>query len=131
LTDDADDNIPVLCRYKNVAIFADQPPKRVALVKREIDRVHKIDNLERLCEIAGDVRWSPESRLLAGAKCVSGLRLATERREQKPNIAVESVEARTAGLGSIGWRNPWHYCSLLDAHCDENAVPRERPLTVE
>jgi hypothetical protein len=119
--------MPIATTYKGVGIHAGQPAQRVATVKREIDRVNKISDLVQLFEIAGDAVWSPEARLLAGAKCVAGLQLATERREVRPDIDREDVEACTAGLASLTWADPFRYCSLLDAH-HERAVKRERPL---
>jgi hypothetical protein len=121
------DELPIATTYKGVGIHAGQPAKRVALVKREIDKVSKISDLARLFEIAGDCAWSPEARLFAGARCVAGLQLATERRQARPDIDLERVEARTAGLVSLTWADPFRYCSLLDAH-HERAVQREQPL---
>jgi hypothetical protein len=119
--------IPIATTYKGVGIHAGQGTKRVRLVKGEIDRVSKISDLMRLFEIAGDCTWSPEARLLAGARCIAGLELMTERREAKPDIDREDVEARTAGLGVLGWAHPTQYCSLLDTH-DKRAAEREDPL---
>lgn len=119
--------MPTAATYKGVAIFAGQPAKRVVVVKREIDRVGKISDLARLFEISGDCSWSPESRLLAGARCIAGLQLATERRQGRPDIDKEDVEARTAGLSSLTWAHPDRYCTVLDPG-HEHAVPRERPL---
>jgi len=119
--------MPIASSYKGVAIFAGQPAKRVALVKREIDKIGKISDLAELFEIAGDCSWSPEGRLFAGARCLAGLELATERREAKPDIDREDVEARTAGLAFIRWADPESYCSLLDVH-SERAAKREQPL---
>src|SRR5262245_48796927 len=119
--------MPISGSYKGVAIFAGQPAKRVALVKREIDKVGKISDLEELFEIAGDCSWSPEARLFSAARCLAGLELATERREAKPDIDREDVESRTAGLASIRWADPFRYCSLLDVY-HERAATREEPL---
>src|SRR5262245_55670309 len=116
--------MPIATSYKGVAIFAGQPAKRVALVKREIDKIGKINDLAELFEIAGDCSWSPEARLFGGARCIAGLELATERREARPDIDREDVESRIAGLGSIRWADPFRYCSLLDVH-HERAVQRE------
>jgi hypothetical protein len=118
---------PIAMSHKGVAIFAGQPAKRVVLVKREIDKVNKISDLMELFGIAGDCGWSPEARLFAGARCIAGLQLATERREAKPDIDREDVEACTAGLASIQWAHPSKFCTLFDAH-DERAVPRDKPL---
>jgi hypothetical protein len=110
-----------------VAIFAGQPAKRVRLVKEEIDRVGKVRDLPELFEIAGDCGWSPEARLFAGARCLAGLQLATERREARPDIDRQDVEAATAGLATIRWAHPDRYCSLLDMD-HERAALREEPL---
>jgi len=119
--------MPIATTHKGVGIHAGQPAKRVALVKRELDRVGDMADLERLSEIAGDCAWSPEARLYAGAKCVAGLRRSTNRREAKPEIDADRVIACTAGLASVKWRDPFRYCSLLDPH-HEHAAPREQPL---
>jgi len=122
--------MPITTTYKGVGIHAGQPAKRVRLVKQEIDKVSKISDPERLFEVAGDCAWSPEARLLAGARCIAGLELMTERREAKPDIDREDVEARTAGLGTARWADPERYCSDLDMH-PERAAEREVPLESE
>jgi hypothetical protein len=119
--------LPISETYKGVAIFANQSAKRVRLVKREIDKIGKVSDLEQLFAIAGDCAWSPEARLFAGARCLAGLQLLTERRQARPDIDAERVEARTAGLASIRWADLDRYCSLLDVH-HERAVKREQPL---
>jgi hypothetical protein len=124
------DDLPIACHHKGVAIFANQPAKRVALVKREIDKIGKISDLEQLFAIAGDCSWSPEGRLYAGARCIAGLQRAAERRESRPDIDKEDVEAATAGLSVVGWAHPSRHCSLLDAD-PERAVQREEPLADE
>jgi hypothetical protein len=124
------DDLPIASHHRGVAIFANQPPKRISRVKKEIDQVGAIADLMRLAEIAEDVAWSPEARLLAGAKCVAGLRRSTERRESKPDIDPERVTATTAGLSSAKWTHPSRYCSLLDPD-HERAAPREAPLDDE
>ena len=113
--------------YKGVAIFAGQPPKRVALVKREIDKVSRITDLAELYGIAGDCSWSPESRLFAEARCIAGIQLATERRQAHPDIDKEDVVAAAAGLAVVRWAHPDRYCSLLDSH-PERAALRDEPL---
>jgi hypothetical protein len=121
------DEIPIATTHKGVGIHAGQPAKRVALVKREIDKVSKISDLMQLYEIAGDCSWSPESRLFAGARCLAGLQLATERRQAHPDIDKENVVAAAAGLSVLRWAHPTKYCSLFDVH-DEHAAPRDEPL---
>jgi hypothetical protein len=119
--------MPIFCHYKGVAIFVGQPARRVALVKREIDRVSKIGDLEQLFEIAGDCAWGPEARIYAGARCIAGLQRATERREPRPDFDREDVEACTAGLAVLRWAHPERFCSLLDSG-HERAALREQPL---
>lgn len=110
-----------------MAIFANQSAKRVALVKREIDKIGMISDLERLFAIAGDPSFCPEGRLLAAARCIAGIELRTERREARPDISREDIEACTAGLASLRWAHPHYYCSDLDTH-PERAAKREEPL---
>jgi hypothetical protein len=119
--------MPIATSYKGAPIFAGQGTKRVALVKREIDKVGRITDVIRLFDITGDCTWSPEARLLAGARCIAGLQLATERRQARPDIDRDVVEARTAGLSSRTWAHPDRYCTLCDPD-HERAVKRERPL---
>jgi hypothetical protein len=124
------DEMPIATTFRGIDIHAGQPAKRVAVVKAEIDKVGRISNLQRLFEIAGDCAFAPETRLLAGARCIAGLELATERREARPDISREDVEARIAGLASIRWAHPHYYCSDLDMH-PERAAPRDEPLPDE
>jgi len=98
------DELPVGSTHKGVAIFAGQSAKRVALIRREIDKVTKISDLTQLYEIAGDCSWSPEARLFAEARCIAGLQLATERRQARPDIDKEDVVACTAGLAVLDGR---------------------------
>ena len=119
--------MPIASTYTGVGIHAHQPAKRVALVRREIDKIGNIADLMQLSEIAGDPAWSPEARLLAGAKCCAGLQRATERREARPDIDPERVAACTAGLATLKWADPFRYCSLFDVH-HERAAPRDEPL---
>ena len=101
--------MPIASIYKGVAIFAGQPAKRVALVRKEIDKIGKIADLRQLFAIAGDVSWSPEGRIYAGARCIAGLQRATERREARPDIDPDLVVASTAGLATIRWAHPDKY----------------------
>jgi hypothetical protein len=121
------DDLPIACHHKGVAIFANQPTKRVALVRTEIDKIGKLFDLERLFAIAGDCSWSPEGRLYAGARCIAGIQRAIERREPRPDINREDVEARVAGLASIRWADLDRHCSLFDVD-HERAAEREEPL---
>jgi hypothetical protein len=121
------DELPVGSTYKGTPIFAGQPAKRTAQVKREIDKVTRITDLEELLEIAGDCSWAPEARLLAEARCLAGLELKTERREARPDIDKEEVVAAAAGLAVVRWAHPDRYCSLLDMH-PERAALRDDPL---
>jgi hypothetical protein len=124
------DEMPIAATYKAVGIHAGQSAKRVALVKREIDKIGKISDLAELFQIAADCAWSPEARLFARARCIAGLELATERRAARPDIDREDVESRVAGLASIRWADPDKFCSLLDTH-SERAAKREQPLDEE
>jgi preprotein translocase subunit Sec61beta len=124
------DEMPIACHHKGVAIFAGQSARRVVLVRKEIDRVSKIGDLEELLQVAGNCAWAPEARIYAGARCLAGLQRATERREPKPNIDPDLVVAATAGLASTRWADPFRYCSDLDMH-PERAARREQPLDAD
>ena len=108
--------MPAAGTYRDVPIHVDQPETRVAaVVKPEIDKVAGIDNPAQLFDIAGDVRWSPEARLYAGARYVAMFN-AIDGRRNRNEFDVEGLRARTAGLNSLKWRSRWHYASLLDGH---------------
>jgi hypothetical protein len=121
------DELPIASTYKGMPIFAGQPAKRVALVKRELDKVSKISDLMELYAICGDPSWSPESRLCAEARCLAGLELATERRQARPDLDKENVVAAAAGLSVLRWAHPTRHCSLFDMH-PQLAALRDEPL---
>ena len=83
--------LPIATTYKGVGIHAGQGAKRVRLIKQEIDKIGKISDLEELFEIAGDCGWAPEARLFAGARCLAGLEIRTERRAVRPDIHREDI----------------------------------------
>jgi hypothetical protein len=120
-----DDQIPAQEIYRNCRVHDQQPPERVALVKRELDQIFDIADPQKLFKICGDAAWSPEGRLLAATRLLASWELATEGRMARPEgITIETIKACTAGLDSALWRSPRHYCSDL---CDEKrAVPREK-----
>jgi hypothetical protein len=125
------DDLPIACHHKGVAIFANQPARRIALIKKEIDQIHRISDPVRLSEIAADSSWAPEARIYSAALCRAALQRAVERREARPvDVDPERVEAAVAGLATVRWAHPSKYCSLFDVH-DERAAPREQPLTDE
>jgi hypothetical protein len=123
------DDLPIACHHRGVAIFV-QPAKRIALVRREIDKVHKISDPVRLSEIAADCAWSPEARIYSAALCRAALQRAVERREAKPDLDAERIEAAVAGLATGRWQHPSKHCSLFDVD-DERAALREEPLPDE
>ena len=77
---DEDDQIPVVAMHRGVGIEHQQPPERVELVKREIDRVHRMSGTDELAEYAGDAGHPPEARMLAGARAEALWEIAGEER---------------------------------------------------
>ena len=122
------DKIPIIATYRGIGIHNHQPPAWIELVKTAIDQVAAMSNILELADYAADVRGPPEARLYAANKVEVQWDLATERRENRPDIDLDRVRASVAGLDSVDWRNPFAYCSLLDAWHDDNAVEREQPL---
>jgi hypothetical protein len=121
-----DDAIEIVELYRGVGLESDQPRERIEhVVKPQIDIVHDIDDPEQLLAYANNARNPPEARLLAAAKCQAAFEISTEERRLRPPIDMDRLRASTAGLGSRRWRDPWRFCSLLDA---AGGVPREEPL---
>ncbi len=106
--------IPIVETYRGVGIHDFQPPDRVAIVKRAIDKVYEIDELKELAAFAANRIEPPEARLFAAAKCNATWELAVDNREFRPDIDLELLEAHVAGLDSLEWIDPWHYGCLLD-----------------
>jgi hypothetical protein len=123
---ESDDAIPIIGLHRGVPLEDQQSAGRLALVKAEIDHVLRMTDASELANYAGDPWHSPESRQLAAAMAESMWAVASETRANRPPIDLERLRASTAGLGSRRWRDPWRYCSLLDA--DGGVVERERPL---
>jgi hypothetical protein len=121
---DEDDQIPVVEIYRGVGIEDQQPLERIGLVKREIDRVHRMSDADELADYAGDAGHPPEARMLAGARAEALWELAAEERRLRPTISLERLRASTAGLGSRTWRDPDRFASLLD----HGGVERDEPL---
>lgn len=108
------DAIPIIDIYRGVGLHDQQPPERLAEVRRAIDAVYDEHELDRLLEIAGDPVWPPEARLFAAAKLEATHQIAVDERKVRPAIDLAVVHATVAGLNSQSWRHPRYYASLLD-----------------
>jgi hypothetical protein len=128
--------IPIVEKYRGVGIHADQPRHRVeTVVKPAIDEVFTLDDAQALVTYAGDITRPPEARLAAEAKARALHQMAADEKRARPEIDLEYLGAQIAGLNSKTWRDPWAYCSLLDA-CRRGPnmpkpVPREVPLQLK
>jgi hypothetical protein len=109
------DPIPVHETYRGVGIHAGQPPERVAVVKQAIDEVLALADARTLFDYAGNIAKPPEARLLAAAKAEACFEIAAEERRVRPDIDLDVLRARIAGLGAAKWQDPRFYCSLFDA----------------
>src|SRR5262245_31988388 len=123
-----DDAIPTVGTYKGVPLEDNQSEARLGLVRAEIDFVLGMTDAAALAEWAGNIWNSSESRQLAAAMCESLWTVASETRANRPAIDLEKLRASIAGLGSKKWRDPWRYCSMLDA---AGGAVREVPLDDE
>jgi hypothetical protein len=119
------DEIPTIGIYKGIPLEDQQSDARLALVRAEIDHVLGMTDAGELADYAGNPWHAPEARQLAAAMAETTWTVAAETRNNRPPIDLERLRASTAGLGSRRWRDPWRYCSLLDA---DGGVERERPL---
>jgi hypothetical protein len=127
-----EDEIPTVGTYRGVGLQDQQSKKRLAVVRRAIDRVFEEHDFERLFEIARAVSWPPEARLFAAAKLEAAFQIAADERRERPDIDLARVGAAVPGLNSRRWRDPSHYGSLLDpgpAPGQVGAVRRECDLT--
>jgi hypothetical protein len=122
-----DGKVAIGSYHRDVPIHADQPQSRIAaIVVPEIDIV--LDTLHGFDELfvwARDPSRSPESRLLAGAKCqIIFERRIAERAPRDRNLDLDDIRCVTAGLDSVTWRDPWHYCSMFDVSMPNLLDPR-------
>lgn len=120
-----DDAIPIVETYKGIGLEADQSPRRLKVVRREIDLVLGMTDLDELAAFAGSAWNAPEARQLACAMAETAFEISVEERRLRPSIDMEKLRASVAGLGCKRWRDPDHYGTLLDPR---DAVLREQPL---
>ena len=131
---DEDDRIRCVGEHRGVGLHDCQDEARLAVVRGEIDEVLALGDIQKLTQLCGNVRWSPEARLTAAAKLEAIFELAAEDREVRPNINLPFVHACVTGLDSRRWRSPRAYGSLLDPGAEPGspgAVLREVPLQDE
>lgn len=108
------DAIPTDGDHRGVALHAAQSLERLAVVRTDIDLVFSKSEPTDLIAIARNPSYAPESRLFAAAKLTALHSMAVERREVRPpGIDIDFVKAIVAGVDSVKWRDPNHYCSLL------------------
>lgn len=112
----AEDQIPIFETYRGVPIHDQQPHERIEnVVRPEIDQVIGLTDVGQLFEFAKDISKAPEARLFAAAKIEALWEIAAEQRRVRPaDITLERVKATVAGLDSVMWRSPTHFCCDLD-----------------
>lgn len=127
-----DERFPTEGVYRGVRLNAFQGPARLVIVKVAIDAVHDLADPLALFEYAGDVTNPPEARLFARAKVEAAFEIAAETRWSRPPVDLNLLRARTAGLASRRWADPYFYASRLDQPrppgVPNRAIPREVPL---
>jgi hypothetical protein len=102
-----DDDEPVAKNgtYRGVELEAGLSPESVAVVQKEIDFVFTLDDPVALFEWASSLLRSPESRLLAHARCAA-LDEKADREKKTFPIRANLLKASTSGLNSKKWRDP-------------------------
>jgi hypothetical protein len=109
------DEIQAVEVYRGVNIDDCQPADRIeSVVKRAIDTVFVMTDLQELARYAGDITRPPEARLFAAAKCHAMFQIAAADRVVRPEIRLHKVTASVAGLNSRIWRSPTGFGSCLD-----------------
>jgi hypothetical protein len=127
MTDD-DDAIPLAGWHRQVGLHNEQDEERLTLVRDEIDKVYLIHNPQELLEVASNYLWAPESRLFAAARLRAIHRLNAETRVERAGIDLKLLAAHVAGLNSVVWRSPVHYCSAFDTWAPGSQEPPRRPV---
>lgn len=129
-----DDSIPTDGEHRGVGLHSGQSEARLVAVRRDIDHVHGLSDLDALVHLARDTSRAPEARLFARAKAIAVIDDAVERRAPRSRTTGwtrEDIKASAAGCASLHWRSPWHYGSLLDPRPkpgEDRRVRREHPL---
>jgi hypothetical protein len=124
------DLIPKVGNHRNVPLDDQQSEERLEVVRADIDAVFAETDTGMLLKIAANPQWAPEARRFAAAKLEAQYQIATDRREQRPQIDLEHVRACVAGLDSQQWRDRHFYASMLDIPLrgGHEPVRREEPL---
>jgi len=111
--------------YRGVALHSDQSDIRLAIVRKEIDRVmDSLGTAAELQEHAANPRNAPESRTAAAALAIALYDLATEERRERPKVDRVLMECFIVGCNAQGWQSPDSYGNITERGC----VPREKPL---
>jgi hypothetical protein len=122
-----DDRIPSSENYRGIAVHAGQSRKRVAVVRKAIDRVCAIDDLTTLDSILDDFTAPPEARAFAGRKILAALDETISTRQTRPRgLDRGAIDGAVGALESRRWRDPLSYGTLLEP-CASH-VKRDRPL---
>jgi hypothetical protein len=124
-SNERDDAIPISGFYRGIGLHDRQPPARLKVVRKDIDRAWELTDVGELFDFAGNVMKAPEARIFAKLKLIAKWNEAVEKRWERPVFDRERLEAMTNALDSRIWRSPTHYGTDLDAHL---GVLREEPL---
>jgi hypothetical protein len=118
--------VPIIATHRGIGIHDCQSPARIKVVRAALDRVARMSDILELADFAADSQQPPEARMFAASKLEVEHAVAAEERRNRPVVDMDRVRASVAGLDSVEWRDPQHFCSLLDDNA--TAVLREWPL---
>jgi hypothetical protein len=125
ISGERDDAIGIAGYHRGIGLHDHQPPARLKIVPRHIDRAFALTDVGELYDFAGDVMKAPEARILAAAKCEALFEHAALRRWERPRFNRERLKVLVNALDSKTWRSPTHYGTDLDPR---EGVRREEPL---
>lgn len=109
------DAIPIIGHHKGVPLHDCQDQGRLALVRRDIDKVFEETDIGNLVDMARDIRRAPEARLFARAKAEAALTGARDAHGPRPaGMTITAVRASAVGLDSQKYRHRRWFCSALD-----------------
>jgi hypothetical protein len=124
-----DDQILISGRYRGVALHAGQNPRRLDIVRRDVDAAFAREEAKDMMVFLRDGRHAPESRIFAAAKLRAMFEASVDHRETRPaDVDPDLVTALVSPLESLRWRSPTHYGSDLDLTPCVRGDPLDEPI---
>jgi hypothetical protein len=114
--------MPVVAEHRGVPLFDFQTEERLERVKREIDWVYEMTDLDDLIAYLRDFYKPNEARGFAYARVEGAYQVRSSDHAHRADIDLRTLHASLSGWDSLVWNSCDRYITMLEARANAPGV---------